>query len=243
MKRIAAPATVLAFVLVLTGCSTVESKDIRTSGMTAGMVVTLPENTDEADVSASLRIGTLTFVELGDGEGITASGGGESAELKHHRSAGVTSYTNRLDGVTAAGTEITFSLKRGGDNESAPQSTVVLPERVRMVAPAAGMTFSRRKDITVRFTSEPSQLPTNLGWAGDCVQAGSLELEPGRTSATIARGSIKPVTTTPTPGKNSSQCQVRLTLTRRTEGKLDGAFKDGSVTAESQSVRDVVSAP
>jgi len=238
VKRIAA----LAVVLVLTGCSTVESKDIRTSGLSAGLVVTLPENADEADVSATLRVGTLTFVELGTEEEITAAGGGKSATLKHRRSAGVTSYAGRLDGVTAAGTEITFSLKRDGDNESAPRSTVVLPERVRMVAPAAGTTFSRRKDIAVRFASEPSQLPTNLGWAGECVQPGSLEVPPGQTSATIARGLIRQVTTTPTPGKDTSRCQVRLTLTRRTEGKLDGAFKDGSVSAESQSVRDIVSA-
>ncbi|MEU4291188.1 hypothetical protein AB0E63_23430 [Kribbella sp. NPDC026596] len=239
MKRIAA----LAVVLVLTGCSTVESKDIRTSGITANLVVTLPEGTDAADVSASLRVGTLTFVELGDGEEISASGGGKDAVLRHHRAAGVTSYSNRLDGVVAAGTEITFGLKRGGADGSAPTSTVGLPERVRLVAPAAGTSYSRRRDIAVRFESEPSQLPSVLTWAGECVQEGSLQLEPGRTSATIARGSIKQVTTTPTPGKDVSRCQVRLTLTRRTEGKLDSAFKDGTVTAESQSAREISSVP
>ena len=107
-------------------------------------------------MSASLRVGTLTFVELGDGEQLSASGGGRDAE---------------------------------------------------------------------------------------CVQEGSLDLEPGRTSATIPAGSIKQVTATPTPGKDISRCQVRLALTRRTEGKLDSAFKDGSVTAESQSAREINSVP
>jgi hypothetical protein len=37
--------------------------------------------------------------------------------------------------------------------------------------------------------------------------------------------------------------RVRLTLTRRTEGKLDSAFKDGSVTAESESAREINSVP
>jgi hypothetical protein len=243
VKRIA-PALTIA--LALTGCSTVESKDIRTSGITAGLIVTLPEDTEAADVSASLRVGTLTFVELGDGEKITAAGGGHTVELKHHRAAGVTEYRNRLDGVVAPGTEITFSLKRSGDNDSAPSSTVALPERVRLVAPAAGTTFSRRKDIAVRFDSEPSRLPSILTWAGECIETGSLQLEPGRTSATIAAGSIKPAGTQPTtgtPAAKPSTCPINLTLTRRTEGKLDDAFKDGSIVAESQSVRQVVSAP
>jgi hypothetical protein len=240
VKRIAA----LAVVLAVTGCSTVESKDIRTSGMTANLTVTLPENADEANVSASLRVGTLTFVELGGGEEITAAGGGQTAKLDHHRAAGVTEYRNRLEGVTKAGTEITFSLERDGDNASAPTSTVVLPERVRLVAPTAGTTYSRRTSIAVRFDSEPSRLPSILTWAGECIQPGSLELEPGRTSATIARGSIKPAaTTTATPKASTTTCQIDLTVTRRVEGTLDKAFKDGSIAAETQSVRRVVSAP
>jgi hypothetical protein len=239
VKRIAA----LAVVLTLTGCSTVESKDIRTSGMTANLLVTLPENADKADLNASLRVGTLTFVELGAGEDITATGGGQTAKLNHHRAAGVTNYSNGLAGVTTAGTEITFSLKRDSDNASAPTSTVVLPERVRLVAPAAGTTYSRRADLAVRIDSEPSQQPSILTWAGECIQPGSLQLEPGRTSATIARGSIRPAATTATPRGSSSSCQIDLTLTRRVEGTLDKAFKDGSIAAESQSVRRIVSAP
>ena len=187
MKRIAA----LAVVVVLTGCSTADSKDIRTSGITANLVVTLPESTDAADVSASLRVGTLTFVELGDGEEITASGGGKSAELKHHRAAGVTDYTA----------------------------------------------------IPVKFDSDPSELPSILTWDGECIQTGRLQLEPGRTSVAIPRGSIRPTAATPTPGRASSNCPVDLTLTRRTDGTLDKAFKNGSVTAESQSVRRIISAP
>lgn len=239
VKRIAA----LAMVLVLAGCSTVDSKDIRTSGMTANLVVTLPEDTDAADVSASLQVGNLTFVELGDGEKLTATGGGKDVSLRQHRAAGVTDYSNRLDGVVAAGTEITFSLKRNSQDESAPTSTVKLPERVRLVAPASGTTFSRRRDLVVRFDSEPSQQPSILTWAGDCVQEGSLDLEPGRTTATIPRGAIKPDLTTPSPAPAARTCQVRLSLIRRTEGKLDPAFKNGSVTAESESAREINSVP
>ncbi|MGZ0152816.1 hypothetical protein ACXJJ3_37560 [Kribbella sp. WER1] len=240
MKRI----VVGALVLVLAGCSTVQSKDVRTSGITATYVVTLPETTDVADVSASYRVGTLTFIELGDGESVTSSGGGKDVKLKHHKSAGVTDYDGQLDGVVAPGTEITFDLKRGSNDDSAPTSTVKLPERVKLTAPQTGTAYSRRAALAVRFDSGPSDLPAVVTWAGDCVQSGSLELEPGRTSASIPPGSIRPVTGTPTPGrKPTTTCPVTLMLTRRADGTLDKAFKDGSVTAQSESSRQISSTP
>ncbi|NIK58322.1 hypothetical protein [Kribbella shirazensis] len=240
MKRI----TAVALVLVLAGCSTVESKDIRTSGITADYVVTLPETDDVAKVSASYRVGKLTFVELGDGESVTSSGGGKNVRLERHRAAGATEYGGRLDGVVAAGTEITFDLSRGKDDDSAPRSTVKLPERVRLTAPLAGTTYSRRSPIPVRVDSAPSELPSVLTWNGECIQTGSLELAPGRTSLSIPTGSIRPATETPTPGaKPTTTCPVDLTLTRRSEGTLDKAFKNGHITAESQSVRRITSTP
>ena len=42
--------------LVVTGCSTVDSADIRTSGMTADLLVKLPENAVAVDVTASFRV-------------------------------------------------------------------------------------------------------------------------------------------------------------------------------------------
>ena len=210
--------------------------------MTADLLVTLPEGATSADVSATLRVGTLTFVELGGDEEMSASGDGKTASLKRGKFGGATSYTGRLAGVAKPGTEVAFALQRDGDNASAPRSTVTLPEPVRLTAPAAGARFSRRSsDIAVRFSSGPSEVGSVLTWTGECIQSGSLELEPGRTAVTISRGSIKQVTSP--PSNSSSTCQITVTLTRRTKGKLDEAFKDGFVAAESQSVRQVVSAP
>ncbi|HZX05330.1 hypothetical protein [Kribbella sp.] len=231
-------------VLVVAGCSTVQSKDVRTSGISATYVVTLPETTDVANVSASYRVGTLTFIELGDGESVTSSGGGKDVKLEHHKSAGVTDYDGQLHGVVAAGTEITFNLTRASGNDSAPRSTVKLPGRVKLTAPQTGTTYSRRAALPVRFDSGPSDLSSLVTWAGDCIQPGSLQLEPGRTEVSLPPGSFHPVTGTPNPGrKPATTCQVTLMLTRRTEGTLDKAFKDGSITAQSESSRQITSAP
>jgi len=103
---------------------------------------------------------------------------------------------------------------------------------------------SRRAAIPVRIATGPSDLPSILTWTGDCIQPDSLELEPGRTSATIPPGSLRPSLATPTPGvKPPTTCSVNLTLTRRTEGTLDKSFKNGHITAETQSVRRITSMP
>ncbi|GAA1120098.1 hypothetical protein GCM10009630_17310 [Kribbella jejuensis] len=234
----------VGLVLVVAGCSTVQSKDVRTSGISATYVVTLPDGADVANVSASYRVGTLTFIELGDGESVTSSGGGKSVQLKHHKTAGVTDYDGQLDGVVSAGTEITFDLQRGSADESAPASTVKLPERVKLTAPQTGTTYSRRAPILVRFASGPSDLSSLVTWAGDCIEPGSLQLEAGRTEVSIPPGSLRPVTGTPTPGrKPATTCEVSITLTRRTEGTLDKAFKDGSIAAQTESSRQIISTP
>ena len=243
------PIVVLtATVIVLTGCSTVDSADVRTSGLTGNVVASVPEGASYTDVDASLTVGTLTFVQLGDGEKLTASGGGKSVTLKRQKISGATSYRGRLAGVKDAGTEIVIDLQRDGDNTSAPRSAVRLPETVRLEAPAAGARFSRaRDDIRVRIASAPSKLPALLTWAGPCIVAGSIDLEPGRTDVTISRGTLKPLTpasagTTPPPA-SAATCQISLTVTRRSDGVLDPAFKNGSIRAESQSTRQVTSAP
>jgi len=230
-------AVLIVTALVLTGCSTVDSADIRTSGMTADLFVKLPEDANSVDVTASFRVGTLTYVELGGGEKVSASADGQNETLRRGKFAGATSYTGQLD-ATKPGTEITFDLKRDGDNTSAPSSTVTLPEPVHLTAPAGKL--SRRATIQVTFASGPAQA---LTWTGPCIQTGSLEIEAGRSSATIAAGLIRAVAPASPGAGTSTTCQLTLTLTRRTTGKLDGAFKDGSVVAEAQSVRQAVSAP
>jgi len=236
-------AVLLATALVLSGCSTVDSADIRTSGLTGNVVVSIPEGATSAAVSVSLTVGTLTFVELGRGEQLTATGGGKAVTLMRQNVAGATSYRGRLDGVHAAGTEIVVDLRREADNASAPRSSVRLPAAVTLTAPAAGARFSRaRDDIRVRIGGGPSDAPAILTWAGDCIVAGSIELEPGRRDVTISRGTIKRATPPSPATSDESTCRISLTLTRREEGQLDPAFKNGSIRAETQAVRQVTSA-
>jgi hypothetical protein len=235
------PLVVLfATVLVVAGCSTVDSNGISTTAMTADLLVKVPEDANAVDVTAAFRVGTLTYVELDSKEKVTASADGQQETLGRSKFAGTISYTGQLK-VAAPRTEITISLQRDDANSSAPSSTVALPEPVHLSAPVGGTKLSRRQTIQVTFASGPAQ---TLTWTGPCIQTGSLEIEPGRSSTTIAAGLIRAATpASPSPRPVSSTCQIELTLTRHTTGKLDGAFKDGSITAVAQSIHQVVSAP
>jgi hypothetical protein len=232
-------ALLFATVLVLVGCSTVDSNGIRTTGMTADLLVKLPENADSVDVTASFRVGTLTYVELDSKEKVTASADGQQETLHRGKFAGATSYTGQLK-VAAPRTEITIDLERDDKNVSAPRSTVVLPEPVHLSAPFSGAKLSRRTAVQVTLASGPAQ---TLSWSGPCIETGSLEIEPGRSSITIAAGMIRAATPASPAAGASSTCEVQLLLTRHTTGKLDGAFKDGTIVAVAQSIHQVVSAP
>ncbi|MFI5735177.1 hypothetical protein ACIA49_34010 [Kribbella sp. NPDC051587] len=243
MRHIA--AVIVAAGLVLTGCSTVKSKDIRTSGMSAGFVVTVDDNEQRAVATASLRSGTLTYVDLGDGESISVTGSGAPQQLRRQKSLGTINYTSRLNDVLNAGTEITFALQRDSANESAPKSTVALPERVHLTAPTNSTTYSRQQPVPIRFETAPTDQQTILSWSGSCVTQGRMILTPGASSTVIPAGMLKANTTTTSasPGQAATRCSVEITLTREVEGRLDPAFKDGSVRAQAVSKRSIVSTP
>ncbi|MFC9693366.1 hypothetical protein ACFTSF_32755 [Kribbella sp. NPDC056951] len=238
-------AGVVAAGLIVTGCSTADSKDIRTSGIKAGLHVTVKDHEQRADVLATLRAGTLTFVKLNDGESISASGGGGSVKLERHKSLGVTNYSGRLDGTLNAGTEVTFDLQRNSENDPAPRSVVSLPERVLLTAPANGTTYSRRAAIPVRFETVPTDQQTKVQWDGICVQQGEIQVPSGASSVVIPGGKITlvPPSTASPAGQSSTTCNVRITVIRTTTGSLDPAYKEGSVIGEAQSARDIVSTP
>lgn len=230
--------------LMLVGCSTADSKDIRTSGIKADLLVTVKDHDRRAELLATLRAGTLTYVKLGDDEAINVSSSDSSTELRRTKSLGVTTYSGRLEGELRAGTEVTFDLRRDSNNESAPHSTVTLPERLQLIAPAVGTTASRQSPITVRFESGPTDLPTTVSWSGSCIQNGELRLPAGGVVTHIPAGRIKPTAVSPSAGQSAdASCTVRIKVFRRATGALDPAYKEGSIVAEAQSFRDITSIP
>jgi hypothetical protein len=233
-----------AALALLVGCSSVDSGDIRTHGMKARFLVSVSQGADAAEVSAGLKVGTLTFVDLDKGEKLSASSADASTELHKRNALGVTDYYGRLPGVTAAGTEVVVGLARTGKDDSAPRSVVKLAEPVSFAAPAVGTQFSRRQGIVVRLETKPTDEPTEVNWHGDCVQTGAVQVS-GDT-ARIAPGTVRRATPPPgaTPGtKVPETCTVTLTVVRRTRGDVDPAFGGGDIYAEANATREISSRP
>jgi hypothetical protein len=246
MRRTAtiAALTALACTGALTGCSSVDSREIRTGGVKAHVTVWVTDDAGDAEVAAGLTVGTLTFVDLNDGEKLTAKAGDVSDDLERRHLAGATDYHGRLSGVTEPGTEVVVGWSRTSNDDSAPRSVVTLAERVSMTAPASGTAFSRKRDdIVVKLETKDTDEATVLTWTGACIATGSRDVPRGERTVRIPRGTIQRSTTTPSTGSVDDDCRAYLTVTRRRAGHVDSAFDGGQIVAESRSTRQIMSRP
>lgn len=240
--------TTAAVCLAVAGCSTTQSSEIRTGGMEADIRVTLAAGSTGAEVAVTLRVGSLTFVELQDPDVLTARSGDRSVELTKQRTMGHTSYHGRLDGVSKTGSQVVVDLQRGGDDESAPKSWVRLPGQVAISGPDAGAQFSRsRDDIRFELDRELVSSSGTLSWSGGCVQDGTIAVPPGTTTVTVAQDTIRaaapPPSGTPQSQRPPKTCTARFTVTTRVEGTLDPAYGEGTIVAEATATRDLTLAP
>ncbi len=237
---------VLALVAAVAGCSSIESGDLETSGMTAIISATVRDDSSATDVVASLGAGALTSVDL-DGEDIlSASADDVSVELEESNLLGVFTYNGVLEGIAEPGTEVTVSLARSADKTPAPSSTVRLPVAVFLTSPAAGTAFSRENDdIVVEINSGASDDDMRLNWSGDCVKNDGVDVPAGQVSVTINRGTIikraQVDENDPDSQPVPDTCTMTLTIERVVEGVLDPAWGGGSITSVSQDSRDVTS--
>ncbi len=237
MLRVAA---VFALLVATLGCSTIDSEDLETSGMTAAMEVR--RGSDGSDVTVSLAAGTLNFVSLNNADGLTATAAGETVALTEGNLLNLVAYRGRL-AAHDTGDEVTITLTRA-DKTSAPTSTVTLPATVEITSPAASAAFSRADDdIVVAITSEDSDDDLTLQWNGDCIKTGSIDVPADQASVTINKGTIeqKPQNddSDPASAPVPDSCGMTITVERRVTGSLDGAYEGGSIAGVTSSSRDL----
>jgi hypothetical protein len=226
------------------GCSSIDSSDLETSGINASIEVVRLQNDGGVDVHASLAAGTLNFVDLEDGDVLSARLGDNTVTLEQSDFLGALSYNGHLDGG-AAGDVVTVALTRA-EKDSAPTSTVNLPELIEITAPAASAAFSRADDdIVVTVSGEESDVGARLSWSGDCVVTDGIDVPADQTTVTINRGTIvkreQVDENDPDSQPVPDSCTVTLTVRRTTAGALDAAYKGGSITGVTQSSRDITS--
>jgi hypothetical protein len=233
----------------IAACSSIESTDLETDGMRPIIVVNAAKDGSSTTVNATIGAGTLTTVDLDGSDVLTATSGDVSVDLDENALLGVYNYSGTLDGVGAPDDVVTVALTRAEGKESAPSSTVSIPEPVDFAAPAAGASFSRTADIVVELQTAASDDDVTVSWTGDCIDTGSVTVPAGQNSVTIAAGTIvEQLDEEGGEGEGEGEgeaptgtCQITLQATRSRAGTLDPAFGGGAITAQSVATRDVTS--
>jgi hypothetical protein len=214
--RLCARLAVFPVALLALACTeSVESTDIKTTGIYPEIEVVATGN-GRSKVTVKLKVGgddSNTFLDLTGGDTLEATADGETKTLDQSGN----SYSATFD-VDAEGTEFTIAFLRE-DDESAPESTVVMPAPFDLTL---GASEASRADDALEYTWEPSG-EGDMDWHlnGDCVQLDSGST-PDDGANELSAGEIETF-----DSDKDKSCTVELELTRAQGGDIDSAFTEG----------------
>ena len=219
MKRIAVISLAL---FTATACTSVESSDIKTSGIYADLwAVSDGEGTSYSE--AILRVGgatSNTFVTLSEGDDLTATVAEVTENMTEQNIGEIYSY--RADFSTAdADVDYVIALERTED-ESAPSSVMSLP--LPFVMDPVGSEYSRDDDdIVLTWDNQQSEI-MKIWIEGTCIHNQYHDNETDAGIYTISSDSLEPID----PEANAN-CEIEITLWRSRPGDVDSAYGEGGV--------------
>lgn len=213
-------------------CSTVSGADIKSSGLHADLEVNTSSN-GHSTVKATYTVGaSLTFIELGSGDTLTATLGTATQPMTKSSLFGATWYQTEFS-TDSEDTQVTVALARTNDT-SAPSSTVTLPAPLSITAPTGSPHVSRA-----------GTTPLDVSWSttrGDAIRAsasGSCVQTVSETVLLSDTGTWRVPRLVAESGKESQSCQVTVTIKRVRQGTVDPGYGKGG-SFEARVVRDVV---
>jgi hypothetical protein len=216
---------VLAGVLAVTGCSTIQSSDLKTSGMQADFTV-ISDGSSTTELRASILANNTTYVDLASGDRLRFFAGTKEASSQSKTNiAGIITYSSTFSGVNP-GQEFRVALERANDT-SAPSSTVTLPPAAEITDPPANVATTRSADLTVRWDVGDSGDRIAIEADGNCIFNKKIDDLPNTGSYVIRAGTLES-----TGGSSPTTCTVNLEVSRVRRGTVDSAFgKGGAFTA------------
>ena len=208
----------------LFGCTKVDSQNLKTSGIRAFLSAT-GTGSGSAVASAEFQVddSALAWVELKNGDQVTATTAGQTLALEESDVLGVVSYARTFDGAGGEGTTFTLSLARAS-NTSAPNTVVTLPAPFNVTAPTgASLSYSRANDDIV-VTYDNSGLADAMSFTldGPCINPVTQAITGDPGTFTVPKGTIAQLSSA------STNCPVTLTVLRTRAGTLDSAYAGGS---------------
>lgn len=207
-------------------CEQVSSEDVLTSGVYANIVAEA-DGDGSTQVSTSLRVGgalSNTFLDLSEGESITATSGTEEKTLARVSVLGAISYVGTFPG-DEADKPFTVAWNRAEGYVSAPSTTITMPASFTLTAPVAGTTFSRANDDLV-VSWDGSGTTDEMFWeviTSTCareMKTNGITNDPG--TFTITAGTLTSI-----EGHEGETCDTTLVLLRRRMGAIDAAYGEG----------------
>ena len=223
----------LLSVVLLTGCAEdVDSEDIRTSGIYAGMDLNATA-ADLLNIDVYLLVGgkdSNTYVSLTNGDKLTATmNDSETITLsKTEKSDKEIHYVGAFNSNVAGAENSTFkiSFERTSADTSALNSVVTLP------AAPSGITSDKQsfnrstENITLTWNNSNTDNNLSLAYDGDCIEGDNFAIV-DNGAYTINAGTIK--------DSNQNNCQLTFTFSRTVNGTLDPAFGEGGYIKAKQS--------
>jgi hypothetical protein len=231
---------------LLTGCceEPIDS-DIGTDSIHADMLLTCADNSTEVRVKLSSSQSTGADIYLSQGDELIATANGQSQTLAEEQLLfNVVQHTTTFD-VDDPGTQVTISFERS-NYVSAPNSTILLPEHLTIQTPQPGQTFTRQDNIPLSW--DPSGTPEEIDvqftvtcHAGNDTSSRTRYFTTGDSGSTAY--AIADLLSEWEDLDASATCTADITLTRRTTGSLDPAFRGGGIVAQRADTVSVEIAP
>jgi len=236
--------------LILSACESVDSDDIRTSGIYADFTIT---STDQSTskVRARLSVGGIfsnTNLELNNGDQLIISSGSTSGIMREDSELlGGTEYKYTLP-FAAESTEYIINFKRS-TGVSAPRSVVTMPAPVSFTLPANGTVFQRSDTININWTPVSNNM-TSIGIRASTFNCNVDSSEAGGLSGFYSYSSFTDSGMTSVRASSlfsakalandSLICDVTFDITRKMKGILDPAYGDGGSISALQTDKVVI---
>jgi hypothetical protein len=224
-------STTACALLLTTACETMESADIRTSGVHARIEVEA-DGSGESVVRTTLLSGgrsSNTYLELSGGDRLVATAAGIEKELVESRTE--FDQVHYVAGIPkdGGGTAFTVAFERpSGNGDDAPDSHVVLPPPFHLTAPASGALLEPATQALRIAWDRVATDPVDVTVEGDCLDTWErhFDTDPGFVDIPARKLS--------TWGTES--CHADVTVARTRHGDLDPHFGGGG-TIDARQVR------
>jgi len=225
--------------LMVVACESVDSDDIRTSGIYASINVEANGNGNTL-VKTRLTVGGVlsnTDLELEQGDQLVASAsGGASFVMREDKEflGGVEYKATFLFDTENTRFNVEFNRPSG---VSAPDSFVIMPAPVSLVTPTVGQTFKRSENISISWTPVSNNMSKIKVYSSraSCTDANGqiitqslnsnsvqFEFDPGGVTRVASSYIAARALSDP-----AASCVVSLRIVRTQKGVIDRAFGEG----------------